>query len=204
MEINPEALDEVLNALADLGRWFRSNGMDQAAVTIDNLPSIEEMVIEASDEQDEEMPIYQGLDNILIEPMVPETGVILTPAQGGQWMTITDSTAISATDNGPGDSVTEWKYTVTIEGISSNGVGIILESKENPVVYSNVYNLCEYGNRDVGSGDTFGNGVKWDDMDEVTSSLQPVQNIPVWVTTFTYDDQVYGVFHSPNGITVEC
>jgi len=120
---------------------------------------------------------------------------------------IASSAAIAAANNGPSSSTTEWTYSVTPVSLDVASGDVTTTDLAKPVI-TTAYNGMEKGNRSVSSGGTFGNGVKYDDLDDddVTGSLQAVKaGTIVEVRLFAGSDgNTYGLFSSPNGVSVEC
>jgi hypothetical protein len=120
---------------------------------------------------------------------------------------IASSAAIAAANNGPESSATEWTYSVTPVSLDVASGDLSVTDLEAPTI-TTAFNGMEQGNRSISSGGTFGNGVKFDDLDDddVTGSLQPVKaGTIVEVRLFVASDgNTYGLFSSPNGVTVEC
>ena len=121
---------------------------------------------------------------------------------------ITGSAAIGIANNGPDSTTTEWTYSAeqVTEGISSGQLsysavsgGIALSNK--------LLNRCETGNRSIGTGGTFGNGVAWDDLDtDFDGYLKPVPNgvvVEAMVITDS-EDAKWGSFSFPNAVGGEC
>ena len=147
-----------------------------------------------------------------VEPGTGEKWAIVrlaAPEAGPALVKITGSTAIAAANNGPGSTTTEWTYSGTQVKASTSGGYQGWTAVTGGLTFTDkLFNRMEYGNRIVGAGGTFRNGVKFDDLDDNdwTGQLQPIQSAGVVaVQTFTdSENNVYGTFESPNGITGSC
>ena len=120
---------------------------------------------------------------------------------------ITGATAIAAANNGPENSTTEWTYTVEAVTLDVSSGDLTVTTDESITIEA-AFNGMEIGNRNVGTGGTFGNGVKYDDIDseDFTGRLQPITTSrPIEMVLFmASDDKAYAMFSSPNGITGKC
>ena len=146
----------------------------------------------------------------------PGTGVkwaivrLAAPEAGPVLVIITGSSAIAAANNGPGSTTTEWTYSgeQVKESVDESGDQVWTTVTGGLTFTNKLFNRMEYGNRSVVAGGTFRNGVKFDDLDDNdwTGQLQPVESGGVVaVRTFTdSENNVYGTFESPNGITGSC
>jgi len=105
--------------------------------------------------------------------------------------------AISAANNGPGSTTTEWDYTLSKVVYDSDTSEWVDATGDLQGVFG--YNTLEYENRDVATGSgTFGNGLTYDEVDP--NKLLP---IPVGAIVFcSYDPVDESVFFTePNAVS---
>ncbi len=148
-----------------------------------------------------------------VEPGTGEKWAIVrlgAPEAGPVLVKITGSSAIATANNGPGSTTTEWTYSgeQVKESVNESGDQVWSTVTGGLTFTNKLFNRMEYGNRSVVAGGTFKNGVKFDDLDDNdwTGQLQPIQSAcVVAVQTFMdSENNVYGTFESPNGITGSC
>jgi hypothetical protein len=123
---------------------------------------------------------------------------------------ISGSTAIAAANNGPGSSTTEWTYSIVeVEPTVSSGDQSWSDVSGGVSLTDKAFNRLEYGNRNVGTGEVFGCGIAFDDLDDSDTwdaELLPASDDAgiVEVELITVSGTIYGLFKYHNQATGEC
>jgi len=112
--------------------------------------------------------------------------------------------------NGPGETNTEWTYTVQLVKETVDDDTLIYTEDVNLTI-EKAFNRLEKNNYKVVTGERFGNGIKWDDLSDANSVgyLLPAPNDAVYSASIiaaksNNQTKYYATFQHENQVSISC